>query len=42
MKELTRINHVGIRVTCLDAARAFYEKLGFTLIVFFMGLRVKQ
>lgn len=33
MKEITRINHVGLRVTSLDLARSFYEKLGFEFIV---------
>ena len=29
MKEITRINHVGLRVRDLATSRAFYEKLGF-------------
>jgi lactoylglutathione lyase len=33
MKEITRINHVGIRVRDLAVTRAFYEKLGFEFIV---------
>ncbi|BBB30356.1 VOC family protein [Neptunomonas japonica] len=33
MKEITRINHVGLRVTSLEVARGFYEKLGFEFIV---------
>lgn len=33
MKEITGINHVGIRVTDLENARNFYEKLGFEFIV---------
>jgi lactoylglutathione lyase len=33
MKEITRINHVGIRVKDLQVTRAFYEKLGFVFIV---------
>ncbi len=33
MKEITGINHVGIRVTNLDTARKFYEKLGFIFLV---------
>ena len=33
MKEITRINHVGLRVRCLEVARAFYESLGFRFIV---------
>lgn len=33
MKQITRINHVGLRVRELDTAREFYEKLGFEFIV---------
>ncbi len=33
MKQITRINHVGLRVRNLDVAREFYEKLGFVFIV---------
>ena len=33
MKQITRINHVGLRVRSLEQARAFYEKLGFKFIV---------
>ncbi len=33
MKEIIRINHVGLRVSSLEAARAFYEKLGFVFII---------
>jgi len=33
MKEITGINHIGIRVSNLEAARAFYEQLGFVFIV---------
>ncbi len=33
MEEITGINHVGIRVSNLDDARRFYEKLGFKFIV---------
>ncbi|MGI9289147.1 MAG: VOC family protein [Pseudomonadales bacterium] len=33
MEQITRINHVGLRVRDLDNARAFYEKLGFEFIV---------
>ena len=33
MKEITRLNHIGIRVSNLDKARAFYEKIGFEFIV---------
>ena len=33
MKEITRINHVGLRVRDLAVSRAFYEKLGFAFIV---------
>lgn len=33
MKEITGINHVGLRVRDLAISRAFYEKLGFKFIV---------
>ncbi len=33
LKQITRINHVGLRVRNLEAARQFYEKLGFEFIV---------
>ncbi|MEH6471218.1 MAG: VOC family protein [Halopseudomonas sp.] len=33
MKEITGINHVGLRVRDLDVSRNFYEKLGFKFIV---------
>jgi len=33
MKEITGINHIGIRVTRLEPARKFYEQLGFIFIV---------
>ncbi|MEM7283478.1 MAG: VOC family protein [Pseudomonadota bacterium] len=33
MKEITRINHVGLRVRDLEVARGFYSKLGFKFIV---------
>lgn len=32
MKEISGINHVGIRVTDLQRARRFYEQLGFEFI----------
>jgi lactoylglutathione lyase len=32
MKQILRINHVGLRVRNLDTAREFYEKLGFEFI----------
>lgn len=32
MKEITRINHIGIRVASLDASREFYEKIGFEFL----------
>lgn len=32
MQQITRINHVGLRVRDLAMARAFYEKLGFKFI----------
>lgn len=37
MKEIIGINHVGVRVTSLEAARAFYEQLGFVFIAGPMG-----
>ncbi|MFT5114528.1 MAG: lactoylglutathione lyase [Parasphingorhabdus sp.] len=33
MKEITGINHVGIRVTDLEQSRSFYEKLGFVFLI---------
>ena len=33
MQEITRINHVGLRVTDLATTRGFYEKLGFKFLV---------
>jgi lactoylglutathione lyase len=33
LQQITRINHVGLRVRDLDVTRAFYEKLGFEFIV---------
>ena len=33
MKEITRVNHIGLRVKDLAVSRAFYEKLGFNFIV---------
>lgn len=32
MKEITRINHLGLRVKDLETSREFYEKLGFIFI----------
>jgi len=32
VKEITRINHLGLRVKDLETSRAFYEKLGFIFI----------
>ncbi|MDX1489898.1 MAG: VOC family protein [Pseudohongiellaceae bacterium] len=32
MQEITRINHIGIRVKDLQISRDFYEKLGFVFI----------
>lgn len=32
MKEITRINHVGLRVRDLEISRKFYEQLGFKFI----------
>ena len=37
MNQIRRINHVGLRVRSLDAARAFYEKLGFVFLAGPMG-----
>ena len=33
MEQIAGINHVGIRVTNLQTARAFYEQLGFEFLV---------
>ena len=33
MIEINGVNHIGIRVTELDVARDFYEKLGFKFII---------
>jgi len=33
MQEINGINHIGLRVTNLDQAKTFYEKLGFKFIV---------
>jgi len=33
MKQITKINHVGLRVKDLDTTRTFYEQLGFKLII---------
>jgi len=33
MKEITRVNHIGLRVRDLATSRAFYSKLGFEFIV---------
>jgi len=33
MKEISGINHIGIRVESLEHARLFYEQLGFVFIV---------
>ncbi|MEH6551697.1 MAG: VOC family protein [Pseudomonadales bacterium] len=33
MKEITRINHVGLRVCNLEVTRDFYAKLGFEFII---------
>ena len=33
MQEVTGINHIGLRVTSLERARAFYEQLGFVFII---------
>ena len=32
MKEITRINHVGLRVRDLEVSRKFYENLGFEFL----------
>lgn len=32
MKEITRINHIGLRIRDLDISRKFYEQLGFDFI----------
>ena len=33
MKQITGINHIGLRVRSLELTRAFYEQLGFEFIV---------
>lgn len=33
MKQITRINHVGLRVRDLEISRTFYEQLGFEFII---------
>ena len=33
MKQIIKINHVGLRVRNLDVTRAFYEQLGFKFII---------
>ncbi len=33
MLNITRINHIGLRVRDLNTSRAFYEKLGFEFII---------
>ena len=33
MKEITRINHIGLRVKDLQVTRQFYEKIGFEFLV---------
>lgn len=33
MKEITGINHIGLRVSNLETTRGFYEKLGFEFII---------
>jgi len=33
MREISGINHLGIRVTDLDKARIFYEQLGFEFLI---------
>jgi len=33
MEQITRVNHLGIRVFSLATSRAFYEKLGFKFLV---------
>ena len=33
MQEISGINHIGLRVSDLDTARAFYKQLGFIFVV---------
>ena len=33
MQEITKINHVGLRISDLEITRKFYEKLGFQFII---------
>ena len=37
MKEISGINHIGIRVTSLETARKFYQDLGFVFLAGPMG-----
>jgi lactoylglutathione lyase len=37
MEEITRINHVGLRVRDMDISREFYAKLGFKFLVGTVG-----
>ncbi|MEH6403668.1 MAG: VOC family protein [Sneathiella sp.] len=32
MKEISRVNHIGLRVSDLETSREFYEQLGFVFI----------
>jgi len=32
MEQITRLNHVGLRVRDMNVARKFYEKLGFQFL----------
>ncbi|MBL4906759.1 MAG: VOC family protein [Sneathiella sp.] len=32
MKEISRVNHIGLRVSDLEVSRKFYEQLGFVFI----------
>ncbi|KGJ90948.1 VOC family protein [Colwellia psychrerythraea] len=33
MEQITRVNHLGIRVFSLETSRSFYEQLGFKFLV---------
>ena len=40
VKEITRINHLGLRVKDLNVSREFYEKLGVSFLAWVHRLRI--